>query len=218
MVSYISLITFLSTCISQTSGIFFYMHETERKCFMEEIPKDTTLKAKYRIQLFDSATLGYLPATPGIGIHVEVLDPRDKVMLSKFYASEGHFFFTSYAPGNHHICLSTNSTKWKLFRGGRMRVYLDIASGEPTVEDLQISAKNELLDFHTRTKHLVLIVEQISKEQAFQRVREEIFRRMSESTNQRVLWLASFQTIVLLFTGLWQMKHMRGFFEAKKLV
>ena len=35
---------------------------------------------------------------------------------------------------------------------------------------------------------LIVQVEQISKEQNYQRYREERFRLTSESTNQRVLW------------------------------
>lgn len=61
-----------------------------------------------------------MPASPGIGMHVEVLDPENKVVLSKFYASEGRFTFTSHTPGEHHICLHTNSTRWSLFAGGRL--------------------------------------------------------------------------------------------------
>ena len=48
--------------------------------------------------------------------------------------------------------------------------------------------------------------------------REERFRQTSESTNQRVLWWALGQTLILLVTGFWQMRHLKGFFEAKKLV
>lgn len=48
--------------------------------------------------------------------------------------------------------------------------------------------------------------------------REERFRATSESTNQRVLWWALAQTLILLCTGFWQMRHLKGFFEAKKLV
>jgi hypothetical protein len=42
-------------------------------------------------------------------------------------------------------------------------------------------------------------VEQISKEQNYQRYREERFRLTSESTNQRVLWYAHFP---ILATGM----------------
>ena len=75
---------------------------------------------KYRTQLYDDSRNDYMPASPGIGMHVEVLDPEKKVILSKFYASEGRFTFTSHTPGEHHICLYTNSTRWSLFAGGRL--------------------------------------------------------------------------------------------------
>ena len=77
-------------------------------------------------------------------------------------------------------------------------------------------------------------MEQISKEQAYQRVshwtcvarnhlspyqvREEHFREISDSTNARVLWWSLGQGLVLLIMGFWQMRHLKGFFEAKKLV
>lgn len=48
--------------------------------------------------------------------------------------------------------------------------------------------------------------------------REERFRMTSESTNQRVLWWSIAQTIILILTGIWQMRHLKSFFEAKKLV
>lgn len=48
--------------------------------------------------------------------------------------------------------------------------------------------------------------------------REERFRQTSESTNKRVLWWSLAQTIVLVGMGFWQMRHLKTFFETKKLV
>ena len=45
-------------------------------------------------------------------MHVEVRDPDDKIILSKVYSSEGKWTFTSHTPGEHVVCLYTNSTKW----------------------------------------------------------------------------------------------------------
>lgn len=53
---------------------------------------------------------------------------------------------------------------------------------------------------------------------SFPQYREERFRMTSESTNQRVLWWSIAQTIILIITGIWQMRHLKSFFEAKKLV
>lgn len=48
--------------------------------------------------------------------------------------------------------------------------------------------------------------------------REERFRQTSESTHRRVFWWSLTQTVVVLIMGAWQMKHLKSFFEAKKLV
>lgn len=204
--------------LSYCHGLYFHMGETEKKCFIEEIPDETMVTGKYRTQLYDDAINDYMPASPGIGMHVEVLDPESKVILSKFYASEGRFTFTSHTPGEHHICLHTNSSRWSLFAGGRLRVHLELLVGEHANDYAQIAAKDKLTELQLRMRQLLDQIDQITKEQAYQRYREERFRSTSESTNQRVLWWALLQTVVLLATGFWQMRHLKGFFEAKKLV
>lgn len=121
------------------------------------------------------------------------------------------------------------------------RVHLDIQVGEHTNNYPEIAAKDKLTELQLRVRQLLDQVEQIQKEQNYQRVREntdglqvlipvltrpsvcpqyreERFRMTSESTNQRVLWWSIAQTLILLLTGIWQMKHLKSFFEAKKLV
>lgn len=52
----------------------------------------------------------------------------------------------------------------------------------------------------------------------FFQYREERFRATSENTNQRVFWWSLSQLIILVSMGFWQMRHLKSFFEAKKLV
>ncbi len=52
----------------------------------------------------------------------------------------------------------------------------------------------------------------------FRQYREDRFRQTSEATNSRVLWWSLGQTVVLLVMGAWQIRHLKKFFEAKKLV
>ncbi|CAF2381659.1 unnamed protein product [Rotaria sp. Silwood2] len=202
--------------ILPTHLLYFHIRETERKCFIEEIPDQTLVIGKYKVELFDAASNTYLPSTPGIGMHVEVKDPDEKIVLSKLYTSEGRFTFTSHIPGEHVICLYSNSTAW--FGGQQLRVHLDIDIGEHAVDYQQISAKEKLTELQLRVRQLLDQVEQISKEQNYQRYREERFRATSESTNQRVLWWSIAQLLILVIAGFWQMRHLKGFFEAKKLV
>ncbi|XP_016161164.1 PREDICTED: transmembrane emp24 domain-containing protein 4-like [Ficedula albicollis] len=141
-----------------------------------------------------------------------------QVVLSRQYGSEGRFTFTSHTPGEHQICLHSNSTRMALFAGGKLRVPLDIQVGEHTNNYPEIAAKDKLTELQLRARQLLDQVEQIQKEQNYQRYREERFRMTSESTNQRVLWWSIAQTIILILTGIWQMRHLKSFFEAKKLV
>ena len=109
---YLILIFSLFQLVNISSALYFHISETERKCFIEEIPDETLVIGKYKVELFDEKTNNYLPSTPGIGMHVEVKDPEDKIVLSKLYTSEGRFTFTSHMPGEHVICLYSNSTAW----------------------------------------------------------------------------------------------------------
>lgn len=99
-------------CISVSRALYFHIDETERKCFIEEIPDDTMVIGKYKVEAFDERTNSYMPSAPGIGMHVEVKDPDEKIVLSKLYTSEGRFTFTSHTPGEHVICLFSNSSAW----------------------------------------------------------------------------------------------------------
>ncbi|KAL3864060.1 hypothetical protein ACJMK2_005768 [Sinanodonta woodiana] len=206
----------LIICLSAASALYFHIGETEKKCFIEEIPDETMVVGNYKVQVYDFSVKDYLPSAPGLGMFVEVKDPEDKIILSRTYAADGRFTFTSHSAGEHVICLHSNSTAW--FSSGQLRVHLDIQVGEHAIDYQQVQAKDKLSELQLRIRQLVDQVEQVTKEQNYQRYREERFRATSESTNQRVLWWSIAQTVILLITGFWQMRHLKSFFEAKKLV
>ena len=118
--SFLLLIFILIQLFLTIHSLYFHIRETDRKCFIEEIPDQTLVIGKYKVELFDHVSNTYLPSTPGIGMHVEVKDPDEKIILSKLYTSEGRFTFTSHIPGEHVICLYSNSTAWF---GGQQLVY-----------------------------------------------------------------------------------------------
>lgn len=194
-------------------------------------------------------------------MHAEVKDPDDKVVLSRIYSAEGEFrvdvtslnvaliwlalvwtgriSFTSHTPGEHTICLYSNSSAW--FSGSQLRVHMDIQVGEHAIDYAQVAQKEKMTELQLRIRQLLNQVDQITKEQNYQRVserfcpvqatamlfsddslffqyREERFRATSESTNHRVLWWSLAQVIVLVGMGFWQMRHLKTFFETKKLV
>jgi len=60
-------------------------------------------------------------------------------------------------------------------------------------------------------------LEDIRREQQYQREREADFRDLSESTNSRALWYSIVQIMVLLVTCFWQLRHLKRFFEDRKM-
>lgn len=58
--------------------LYFHIAETEKKCFIEEIPDETMVMGRYKVQLYDPNTKAY-GDYPTIGMHVEAKDPEEKV-------------------------------------------------------------------------------------------------------------------------------------------
>lgn len=160
-------VVFILAWIYPSYALYFHIGETEKKCFIEEIPDETMVIGKYRTQLWDKQTSSFLPSTPGLGMHVEIKDPDTKIILSRQYGSDGRFTFTSHTPGEHQICLHSNSTKMALFAGGKLRVHLDIQVGEHTNNYPEIAAKDKLTELQLRVRQLLDQVEQVQKEQNY---------------------------------------------------
>ncbi|XP_023272241.1 transmembrane emp24 domain-containing protein 9 isoform X2 [Seriola lalandi dorsalis] len=196
----------LNVFYSFVSSLYFHIGETEKKCFIEEIPDETMIIGNYRTQLYDKQREEYLPATQGLGMFVEVKDPDDKVILSRQYGSEGRFTFTSHTPGEHQICLHSNSSKFSLFAGGMLRVHLDIQVGEHANNYAEIAAKDKLTELQLRVRQLVEQVDQIQKEQNYQRFREKYFQDVSHSTNMWIFWWPVVRSLYVVAIITWHTK------------
>lgn len=80
----------------------------------------------------------------------------------------GQISFTSHIPGEHTICLYSNTSHW--FSGSQLRVHLDIQVGEHTVDYAQVAQQEKLTELQLRIRQLLNQVDQITKEQNYQRV------------------------------------------------
>lgn len=127
---------------------------------------------------------------------------------------EGKFTFTSHEAGDHTICLKSNYTGgW--FSTTQVRMHLDIAVGEAKVDEE--GERAHVKDLAEKVRDLNHRLADIRREQQFQREREAEFRVLSERTNSRAVWWSVFQLAVLAGTCFWQLRHLRLFFESKKL-
>ncbi|XP_032293496.1 transmembrane emp24 domain-containing protein eca-like isoform X2 [Drosophila virilis] len=178
-------------------GLYFHISETERKCFIEEVPDETTVIVNYKVELYDPHSNGFMPSSPGIGMHVEVRDSDDKVILSRVYSSQARLWITSHTPGEHVICMSTNNTAG--INGAQFRVHLDIQVGEHAIDYANLALKEKLANMELRILQLLNQAEQVTKEQNYDRYREEHFRHTCQNTNSIILWCSLAQSLLLAF-------------------
>ncbi|KAJ3190102.1 emp24p/erv25p- protein [Gaertneriomyces sp. JEL0708] len=201
---------------SQVSALHMYLEGSEQKCFMEELPGDTTVVGTFSTEQYNSATGTYaLNEDTGIQIKVDHIESRQRVLNQKG-ASAGKFAFSTADAGEYAICLSTNSTNW--FATSKTRLYLDLLFGDAT-HDTQPNAKKEVLsDLALKVRELNVKVSNIRREQGYQKDREAEFRNTSEKANAQIRNWTIAQIVVLGLTCVWQVRSLKNFFIAKKLV
>ncbi|XP_028272390.1 transmembrane emp24 domain-containing protein 11 [Parambassis ranga] len=209
-------IGFLLMCyLMLAAAMYFDLGEQQEKCIIEEIPEDTLVTGYFLLEPWDIKTFSH---TPHLGATVTVRDPNHEVVISKRYGKFGKFTFTTHASGQHFLCFQTNSTRFSVFANERLKLHLDVQMGEHSIDPNTHSTKDNMETLDNSLSHLIDQMVYITRQQEYQREKEEVFRQISEDTNGKVLWWAVVQTSILLSVGFWQMKRLKDFFVAKKLV
>ncbi|EOO00365.1 putative transmembrane emp24 domain-containing protein 9 protein [Phaeoacremonium minimum UCRPA7] len=207
---------------SVAQALYFYIDGTTPKCFFEELPKDTLVVGHYTAEEWDDHRQAWWKHD-GISIYIsvdEVFD-NDHRVVSQRGSSAGRFTFTAAEAGDHKICFTPSSNSGKsnwlsvLSPNGGIKLSLDLAIGETSA--IESSDKDKLEDIQSRIKDLNMRLQDIRREQVFQREREAEFRDQSESTNARVIRWIIIQLVVLGATCAWQLSHLRSFFIKQKL-
>ena len=131
--------------------------------------------------------------------------PSEHTVVSILGPLVGKFTFTSHEAGDHSICLSTNYTSW--FSHTHIRLHLDIVVGstKPDVEH----DRSHVSEIAAKVRDLNQKLEDIRREQQYQREREADYRDLSEATNSRAVWYSVAQIMVLLGTCTWQLRHLK---------
>ncbi|XP_047208735.1 transmembrane emp24 domain-containing protein 11 isoform X2 [Girardinichthys multiradiatus] len=207
---------FLLQCyLMFAAAMYFDLGEQEQKCIIEEIPEDTLVTGNFFLEPWNLKTF---IQSAHLGVTVTVRDPNHEIQMSKRYGDFGKFTFTAHASGQHYFCFQTNSTRFSVFAGERLKLHLDVQMGEHSISPNVDRTKDNLLTLESNLQHLIGQMTYITRQQEYNREKEEHFRLISEETNGKVLWWAVIQTFILLSVGIWQMKQLKDFFIAKKLV
>jgi len=198
------------------------MKGNEPKCFFEELPKDTLVVGHYEVQQWNEGSRSYVTDNQlGLLITVEEVFDNMHQIASQRGDVNGKFTFTAGDSGEHRMCF--NPTGYTVNHGylkngqevGGIKVTLDIAIGETS--NIESTDKGKIQDIVSKVKDLNGRLQDIRREQVFQREREAEFRDQSEATNARAVRWTLIQLVVLGATCAWQLSHLRAFFIKQKL-
>jgi len=185
------------------------------------MPSDTIFHGIYDVKVSTGGSHNFADTPPGFGMFVDVTNEQGRALLSRSYGSQGKFTFTSDINGEYMICMGSNTTSsFNMLKDTRqrLRVHFKIKVGEHTQNYKEIAQKDELTELELHVRKMIEQIGSIAREQNFQRFREQRFRKTSEEVNQRVMQWAFIQVTILMGLGFYQMRNLRKFFEAKKLV
>ena len=117
---------------------------------------------------------------------------------------DGKFTFTAHEAGDHSICLAAASSSSSITH---IKLYLDIivGSSKPNVEQ----DRSHVSNLAQKIRDLNSKLDDIRREQQYQREREASYRDLSEATNSRAVWYSVLQIGVLVVTCAWQLRHLR---------
>lgn len=228
----------LSSMVNVCHGFFFFMEQRDNKCFIVNTggTEENYVLIKYKVQ-FSEESRCVPPNHPGLecnflqphdelGVHVSVTGPMGQSVLSKDYEEEGRITFTTHSLGDHHVCFSKGKDT-KHNNGQYMKITLSILQGENAMHDLQIehqvmamkgaevNPEDAILD---QLKHLDNQLRAINNRVANHKEEEIHFREISESTFEHVYMWAIFELLILASCCAWQLWHLKGFFQSKKMI
>jgi len=203
----------------QASALYFYIDGTSPKCFFEELPKDTLVVGQYKAEEWQQNINGYSDNNQlALLITVDETFDNDHRIVNQKGSNKGRFTFTASDAGEHRICFwasHQSNSGWFSNHPNGVRLHLDLAIGETS--EIESKDKDKIADIVQRVKDLSGRLQDIRREQVFQREREAEFRDQSESTNARVVRWTIVQLVVLGATCAWQLSHLRAFFIKQKL-
>ncbi|ORY81490.1 emp24/gp25L/p24 family/GOLD-domain-containing protein [Protomyces lactucae-debilis] len=207
----------LLTWLPATSALYFYLEGGEKKCIQEDLSIGTLVVGKYRAEEY-RAELQQYATNPELGIQitVEELADNNHRIVNQRGKSDGKFTFTAVEVGDHEICFQTNAGNgW--FTSTHVKFHLELSIGH-TDDFKSGGGTDKVKDLAQRIEDLNARLQDIRREQVFQREREAEFRNVSEKTNARVVRLSIVQLFVLAATCAWQLTHLQTFFTKQKLV
>lgn len=190
----------------------FHIEGGQTKCFMEMVPPNTNIHAAYRTKGVGSEYIA------GVGLMVWVVGPKGQTLHKEAAAlPSGVMKYRTTEGGEFKICVKTNTTKW-FTASDVYHVRMDVRSGVQATDYADIAKKEQLSALEVSVRVAADRINNVHKEQLYQKQREEAFRDVTHSTTNRIFFMAFVQIVVLVICTVWEATALQAFFKKKKFV
>ncbi|MEW5301731.1 MAG: hypothetical protein WDW38_008360 [Sanguina aurantia] len=147
-------------------------------------------------------------------IDVKVDDPSGAVVHETNGKAEGQFAFTAKVSGEYKACFAVKD----LSTAYQTKLRLDWKTGVAATDWNAIAKKEHLDALTVELRKLEDNIREVYSDMLQLQQREQAMREISEETNSRVAWYSVGSLAVCVLSGVWQVWHLRRFFQRKKLL
>lgn len=194
----------MSSRLLMSEGIWLNLPSTGTKCVSEEIQNNVVVVADYVV--IDEQ--GQAPPT----VSAKVTSPYGNSLYHQENATHGQFAFTTNEIGSYVACF------WVDNNHQSATLNLDWKIGIAAKDWDSVAKKEHIEGVELELRKLEAAVEAIHENLLYLKNREADMREVSEKTNARVAWLSIMSLSVGVVASLFQVWHLKRYFQKKKLI
>lgn len=202
-----AIVALLHNC-QQSSAAFFYVHEAQEKCFLENVPGGVAITATFENL-----------ENPGVSCSLIYKDPNMRQVYTREvqpHDGKGKVTYLSQTHGEYKVCIYCPSSKW--FSTLMLKWTISIELGDTDMNLDDVAKKEHVSGVESRLHGLMSRLNAILAENSYEKEQEDSFEQTSQSINSRVLWLAVTQILLSCCTTLFTVFHLTRFFQSQKLL
>lgn len=202
----------LALLCCRADAMFLLLTPNSPQCFIVEYPPDTQLTLDYAMPALAE---GASKDDGSRGATVSLMDRRGKKQVfSRQVSNErGQLSFSTVSEEAHELCISSTG---KTVDPLRFNFAFEVGQGDGYYEEM---ATQEHMDkLQLAVVKLNDELSQILSEADYMKEKEMDFHTKSEHMNTAAQYWPILQVAILLITGVFQAKHLKSFFQSKRLV
>ncbi|KAJ8445114.1 hypothetical protein Cgig2_029486 [Carnegiea gigantea] len=202
--SLLLVMSLISSKLIASEAIWLNLPSQGTKCVSEEIHNNVVVVADYVV--IDEQ--GHAIPT----VSAKVTSPYGNTLYHQENVTHGQFAFTTSEIGNYLACF------WVDGNHESATLNLDWKVGIAAKDWESVAKKDHIEGVELELRKLEEIVQSVHENLLYMKNREAEMREVSEKTNARVAWFSMMSLLVCVVAAVFQVWHLKRYFQKKKLI